>query len=179
MKWIEASQLLTDLSKRKGAQFVTIYTETVPPMLKTNNPFLGRVFCRQRHNVQLNFLYEAAVNRVRDKEGKIPDFEAKLPKWGTQIEGTPFRIHLKKGDSEPTVYLRTRVLRSEVKEYYLDKQFVDDLPTRDQIISFIPKKEGSWASQGVDEEHEIIVRDFKVVSIRAITHNGETYIIER
>lgn len=179
MKFVELQDLIKTLYPEKSPVFVELYVETEPTMRKGANPFLGRVKTRQKHNCQVNFNYENAVNNVLKKEGKDPEFEAGSLKWGTLIYGTPFLVHTKKGSSDPSVYLRTRVLKSGIKEYYLDGKFVDHIPLRDQIISFIPAKEGSWAHQGVNAENEVIVRTFKMESIKAITHRGETYVVEK
>jgi hypothetical protein len=179
MKFVELQDLISKLYTEKDPTFLGLHVETVPEMRKGGNPFLGRVYTRQHHNCQINFNYQAAVNRVLDKEGKEADFQASPLKWGTPIEGTPFLVHTKKGDSSPTVYLRTRILHSKMKEFFLDGKFVDSIPLREQILSFIPAKSESYQHQGVSSEHEVIVRTFKMDSIKAAIYRGETYIVEK
>lgn len=179
MKFIEAQDLIGKLYTEKDPTFLGLYVETVPEMRKACNPFTGRVYTRQHHNVQINFRYEAAVNRMLTKEGKEASFEASPLKWGTPVDGTPFLIHTKKGNTAPTIYLRTRVLHSNMKEFYLDGKFVDSIPLLEQIKSFIPAKSESYQHQGVSAENEVVVRTFKMESIKAIVMKGETYIVEK
>ena len=177
----------------KGASFAQLYTETEVDLTKSalsdvQATFLPtqplhlwagykdiKVTKKQSHNCQLNFNYSNAVNNQRMAEGGDCDFVAQAPKWGTRIPGTPLISHVKKGSDITSFYLMTRVLRSTPSDYYINGKFVDSIPVVEAIqnsIKHYPSK-----SQGI--EKEVIIRTFKLDSIRAITMDGETLVVEK
>jgi hypothetical protein len=160
----------------RGASFAQLYTEVVPDLPKSS-PYYGKVTKKQCHNVQLNFSYSNAVNNMRLTEGKEADFTPSLPKWGSRIVGTPLLTHMKKGDTETTFYLITRVLKSQQAGYFLNGEEVLDIPTLDSIRGDMRAPYSNKAHQGI--EHEVVIRTFKLNSIRAITMDGETLVVEK
>jgi|ERR1035437_8457504 hypothetical protein len=177
LKFINVADFFSEMFHfSKGAKFAQLYTETVPDLPK-KSPYYGLVTKKQSHNVQLNFSYSNAVNNMRLKEDKEADFVAAAPKWGTRIPGTPIIMHCKKNSTVTEAYLMTRVLKSAPSEYYLDGKFVDDVPTLDAIRGNMNKVYDNKAHQGV--EKEVIIRTFKLSSIKAITIDGETKVVEK
>jgi len=176
VKIVDVKELFTTLYNQRSATFVGLLTEVTVPMRKTGNPFLDRVTKRQYHSCQISFDYSNSVNNRRDKEGNEPDFIPSFRKWGLHVTGSPLIIHTKKGETTPTFYLETRVLNSRPADYYLDKVKVINQATLADILSFCPEKHSNAEHQGV--EREVIVRDFLLNSIKAITYNKETYIVE-
>ena len=85
-------------------------------------------------------------------------------------------MHCKKGETETNAYLMTRVLKSSPSEYYLDNKIVDDVPTLDAIRGDMNKSYSNKKHQGV--ENEVIIRTFRLSSIKAITMDGKTLIVE-
>jgi len=160
----------------RGTSFAQLYTEVEVPLPKSS-PYHDRVKKRQCHNVQLNFSYSNAVNNMRLQENLEPTFIPSIPKWGTRLPGTPLISHLKKGDTETTFYLMTRVLKSQQADYYLDGRPVYDIPILDAIRDDMRAPYSNRKHQGV--EHEVIIRTFKLNSIRAITMGGETLVVEK
>jgi hypothetical protein len=159
----------------KGAKFAQIYT-SVDPIESKGSEYAGRVQKKQNHNVQLNFSYQNAVNNQRIAEGLDHDFIAQAPKWGTRIPGTPLISHIKKGSDITSFYLMTRVLRSSPASYYLDGNQILDAPLLDEVLGHT-KATYSNKSQGT--EKEICIRTFKLDSIRAITLDSETLVVEK
>jgi hypothetical protein len=183
MKLLDAQELLTELSKLKGTTFIRLETETIPIMRKGGNPFLDRVKVKQTHNCLLGADYEDMVNRVREKEGKTPDFTSGDLKWGTRIPGTPFISHTPKNTGLFTLYLMVNVRHSRSKRFYLKNQagnffLVRKKSVRDQIRSFMPAKTLGNIRQGVNEDHAVIIRTFKLDSIRSMRYNRHLYLIE-
>lgn len=179
MKLLEATEFLSKLSKeKKGPEFISLTVKTVPEMRKGGNPFIGRVFKVNTLNCQINGIYQNAVNNAREKEGSERTFEAAPLKWGMHVPDSPFIVHTKKGESKPSFYLQTRVLHSSTPDYYLDGKFIESLPLRDQVISFIPGKSQNCETQGVSGENEVIIRTFRLDSIMQMKYRGETYIID-
>ena len=180
MKTLDLNQFFTHLYQSRPGTFVGLTTETVPDMRKTDNPFFGRVTKRSFTTVQIGASYANAVNNRREKEGvvDIEPFTPKPRKWGVRINGTPLVVHVKKGDDKPRYYMECRVLQTNHEpQYYLDGKFVDSIPLRDQILSFISKPSSNAAWQGVTEE--VIIRDFALESIVQVKMDKETYVIER
>lgn len=180
MKTLDLNEFFTKLYVSRPGTFVGLTTETVPDMRKTDNPFFGRVTKRSFTTVQIGASYANAVNNRREKEGvaDIEPFTPKPRKWGVRINGTPLVIHVKKGEDKPRYYMECRVLQTNHEpEYYLDGVFVDNIPLRDQILSFISAPSSNAAWQGVTDE--IILRDYALDSIVQVKMDKETYVIER
>lgn len=180
MKTLDLNEFFTKLYVSRPGTFVGLTTETVPDMRKTDNPFFGRVTKRSFTTVQIGASYANAVNNRREKEGvaDIEPFTPKPRKWGVRINGTPLVIHVKKGEDKPRYYMECRVLQTNHEpQYYLDGRFVDSIPLRDQILSFISPKSSNAAWQGVADE--IILRDYALDSIVQVKMDKETYVIER
>ena len=156
----------------RGAQPVTIVTETDSRMVKKHrqtgdpNPYLGRVVKRSRVNGMVNWVYANSVNRQRGREGEEQDFTPEPRKWGERVAGTPFVAH--KG----ALYLELKVERAVEEPVYLcDGQEID----RAQIAAYLPKRRSNAGHQGV--EQEVILRDYRVDSIREITFGGRHCIV--
>lgn len=176
MKLVDTKELFTKLFNQNGATFVGLLTEVIPPMRKTGNPYLNKVTKRQFHNVQIGFNYTNAINNRRDKEGEEKDFVASPRKWGRRINGTPIVEHVKSGEYGVNYYLETRVLNSQKPDYYLNGVKLNNEVVLNDVLSFMSKKHSNAEHQGV--ENEVIVRDFRLDSIIAVTLNKETYIVE-
>lgn len=177
----------------KGATFASLYTETevdltlgaieevkevflpTQPLHLWNDYKDIKVTKKQNHNCQLNFSYSNAVNNQRMLEGGDPDFIPQAPKWGTRIPGTPLISHIKKGSDITSFYLMTRVLRSTPSDYYINGKFVDSIP----VVEAIKGNVRHYPSKSQGTEKEIVIRTFKLDSIKAITMDGETLVVER
>lgn len=183
MKTVDLNEFFTKLYTSKPGAFVGLTTETVPDMRKKDangqpNPFLGRVTKRSFTTVQIGASYTNAVNNRREKEGIEPTFEPKPRKWGVRLNGTPLIVHVRAGDTEPTFYMECRVLSvNHEPQYYLDGRFVDMLPLRDAILSYIAAPSSNAAWQGVTDE--VVVRDYALNSILQVKMDKEVYVIER
>lgn len=150
--------LITDRAM-SGAFIVTLETCTVPAMRKAGNPYAGRVVKISRVNGMLNWNYENAVNAQCDREEKDADFEAYPRKWGKRLTRTPLVAH------NGNLYVELKVQRSLECRY----ETLDGRPVEADAIA--PYLSGNSASrQGVDRE--IILRDYAVENITAITIDG-------
>ena len=167
MKQINVNQLtnlLNDIEKNTKAKIITV---TEPGMRKTGNPYAGEVTKKTTSNVILNFDYEKDVNRTRALEGKEFDFEAKSRKWGEHLGNSPLITDNGK------LYLNCRFKSVESTEY-----FHNDQPISKSVIQeWLQEKKSGAAYQGLDEEHEVVVRTYKLVSLKEIEVNGEHYVI--
>ena len=161
-------QLEQILGQLRGATFVTLLTRTEPSMNKGGNPFHGKVFKISRVNGVANFKYANSVNRQRGREGKVEDFRPEPRKWGQRVEGTPLVFH--KGQT----YLELKVERSLGHSYVWANGDVMSDEEVEQLKSHLRKRKQP-ETQGTDKE--IILRDYKLSNIIAITMNGQQSIV--
>lgn len=164
MKLITRAELITLIKSIKGATFATITLSTDPTMRKTNNPFHGMVKKVAIHNVCLNFNYENSVNRQREREDKIADFEAQST-WG--VHESPAIVVYK-----DQTYLQAKLEKTLNFMYVstIDRKPVD----ASQLEEFLPKR-SEMANQGVNETIKTIKP--KIDNIVAISVKGEDYQI--
>lgn len=150
------------LNARRGANIVSIETETTPRMRKTGNPYAGRLVKQSKINGMINWYYENSVNNQREREGKKTDFEAKPRQWGKRVKGTPLVEH--KG----RYYLEVKVENTYGKTYIDDQ---GNVVNQEEIEEFLYNSSSS--RQGVEDK--VILRDYKLDSIQSITMNGKKY----
>lgn len=157
MKTLTQQELVNTVKAIKGATFVTIETETLPKVIKGASPLVKR----SRVNGVINFIYENSVNKQREREGSEKDFEAAPRTWG-EHETAAIVTHKDKN------YLQLKVEKSQEPEYFSGGERLQKA-VAEQILY----QSKSSSRQGV--EKEVIVRTYKIESIRKITINGETY----
>lgn len=168
-KEITLKQLVKVLMAVTGATPATFEAMTEVKMNKTNNPYYGKIFKKQRSNVFINFNYANSVNKALTKEGKEADFVPQARPWGEKIPGAPIVLH--KGE----FYLEARFLQNEPKvEYFKDGKSID----KAEFETFLPKEkvvEGAENnSQGL--EAPVVIRTFKITNIHEITVGGIRYV---
>ena len=168
MKQVNQNQLVNLLAGLTPNTPAKITTLTDPKLKKTGNPYNeGQIMKASVATVLLNYSYEKEVNRGRALEGKEFDFEAKPRKWGERFGNTPLITH------NGQLYLSCKFLNTESTKYLNEGTEIDKL----SIEQWLPVSKSAADKQGLDEAHEIIVRDFKIASITEIEVNGETYKI--
>lgn len=69
----------------KGAQPVSMVTETLPKVKKETKQQYGIIKKHTYYNCFFGTNYEAAVSRRLEKEGKDPDFQTETPVWMEKI----------------------------------------------------------------------------------------------
>ena len=153
-----------------GATFISITTETDPRLLGgKKNPHKGhvlKVMCGgnvmifQNKNIHG---YEAMVQRRLVKEGKDPaSFEMGERQWGHRIPNTPFVEH--KGE----YYLEVIFLQTGDIHYELDGKLISKSNVRG-----LPVKAVEGGQGGLNDK--VVIRAFKVSSIRSLVINGVEY----
>lgn len=173
MKVVTVSEVMRIIrEKTVGASMVTVELDSPMDgkgkMRTKGNPYAGKgVVKRETLNGVIGYIYENAVNRVADKEGK-EEREAKIHPWGDMDEKHLFRIHRKNGKP----YLSMKVERVSVHGFFLPDgtQIADE-----DIRPFIPEKTKS--STQADLEAEVIARDYGMENITSIRAWGEVYVI--
>jgi len=86
---IKRADLVTLLkdSKKRGARFITIVTDTDARLVKTP-AHLKEIRKISKINGIINSSYEKSINRILEKIGEKPNFEAEPLPWGTRIDNT-------------------------------------------------------------------------------------------
>lgn len=164
--------LLSRLVGLVGASFVGLITVTEPKMRKTGNPYAGKVVKVARTSGQVNFDYDGAVGRAREKEGKPAEDWQKGESWHEpyMIDGkyTPFCRHKKDG----TLYVRVRHMGGS--SVYIDKDTGEEVD-KELLKPFLP--DASYGNQGLDKGDEVRFVTYKLDSVRAATVKGETLVV--
>lgn len=167
LKKISQRELFSLLCNKSGAQIITITTETDPgKSLKYKN----KVVKRSRVNGVINWHYQNAVNRQRQREYKEQDFKVKPRKWGTRIPLSPCIQH------NGNVYLEMKVENVHGTEYFA-KHGNTLIPTTKEEVSEYLKKRTNY-SEAQDLDKEVILRDYKLSSIIEIRIQGEIYTVK-
>lgn len=160
----------------RGTFGITVTTVTEPKMKKTNNPYYGRVKkLTILTNVALGYDYENTANNRLERNGLTPCFKAQKSN-GKTWEEYPYIL---KSDKDASVkYLRCTMRQNTKVEnhYILDGIFIKNEKTISEIKSFIQASGTSkkQAECGLDDENQVIVRDFKLENIIALKQ-GEKY----
>lgn len=155
------SELLATLKNFAGCTFLALEAATVPKMLKRGNPLIGKeVVKHTRVTGRIGSSYKNEVNNERfDAYGDDIAIwnPAELP-WGEWVEGCSL-IEL-----NGKYYLR--VIVDHLKWRYFT---VDGEPVADEVVTcWLPKKKNEGDRQGLPAEKVVIVRNYKLESIRAI-----------
>lgn len=166
MRVVSRAKLIEQLKSTDGASsFVSIRTAVEPRMRKTDNPYWGKLLKYSTINGLINVNYSSSVSNQREREGIEEEFVAEQRKWGVKIPKTPLVEH--RGE----FYLEIKVHSVSSSEYItLDGEVVD----RELVKPFlyIPKQAATQKT-----EKPIILRDFKISSIRSITMHGEEFAV--
>lgn len=165
---------------QNSATIATMETETIPDMVKKDrvtgqpNPYIGRVVKQSRVNGIVGaWNYESAVNRQRVRESdaetiaeveSIPEFVAEPRSWGERLPQTGLVKH---GEN---YYVEIKVQRAIETTYLIDGRPATDDELED-LKRYLPKKKEGTRQQ---VEKPVILRDYKVESIKSVTMNGQT-----
>lgn len=169
IRQVTPNQIEDILREIRGAKAVTITAKTELKMkVSARQAFSGPVFKLSRVNGMINWVYENAVNRQREREGVTADFESHPRQWGVRLQGTPFVQH------NDSLYLELKVEKSLEEPTYVDVE--GNAVTFDAVQPHLTARSNS-SRQGV--EKQIILRDYRMDSITSITVNGTCYIIVR
>lgn len=166
----EAVEMIRD--NVKGASFVSIDCSTEPKMNKGGrggtpvNPYHGKIRKLNTLTGCIGFDYESSVNRLATKEDK-DEREAKSRKWGQLTSDRLFVTH------NGGFYLQMKVESSGTPRYILSD--TGGTVHKEVIKDWLPKPRKS--STQADLEGEVVVRDVKMVNVKSMRFNGETYTI--
>ena len=165
----------------RGANFVQVFSRTIPRMTKTSNPFFGKIEKVAETNCQINWFYDNAVNNQRTKEEVLEQFTPQPRIWGTHIfnpfigknSKTIIEHTNKNDDYNQYVQMRTLSVQDVRYEWIENGQTLTE-NEREQLKQYLQKRS---KSQTQDVEKEIIVSDYKVESIEMLSMNNILYVI--
>ena len=117
--------------------------------------------------------FNVQVLRQMEKEGLNPDdFEAGEMSYGHWMPKTVFIEHTKKGDTEPTHYLRVHFVRNGKSKHFLDGVPVD---LNDIVDTSAPPTPSKQDKLGIKDK--VIPRNYKLASIDRIRIDGTEYVV--
>jgi hypothetical protein len=170
VKSITQSELEALFFATDKTQFVSFVSVTDPSMRKRENPY------SKARKVSLvvgvvNWTYSKTVNRQRGREQKVMNFRALERKWGTRVKGTPLVSHVVADQGETRLYLEVKVERRTF--LYFDSE------TRERIdeAAIEPFLKDPDPNPRQDLDREIVLRDYRLISIAELTLGGEQYRI--
>lgn len=148
-----ADSLRDYLDSRRGCTFVTLYAVTVPKMLKTNNPYFGRLVHKWARNVTFGADYVAAIHRRWDEVG-LADFFVPEKLWfgkgerinrymarhtGTNVEYLVYQLRTDK-DGKPLPHVFTEYRTTDTDEVVakedVEVYFPKISPSKKQLVEF-------------------------------------------
>ena len=151
-------QLVEAIREKKGAELVTIKTETIPTLNAAGKAKFGQIFKQCHMNIMIGFDYENCVNNQKGREQAELDFVSAPRRWGT-------RPDLKTVEHNGQTYISANCLKTFDVEYIgQDGETID----AELVKPYLPKKSASRQ----DVQKEVIYRDFKVQSIKQINFRG-------
>jgi len=182
MATITRDELETMLRGLDRPLIATLLTDVEPEMVKKDretkepNPYLGRVRKQSRVNGIIGaWNYTNAVNNQRMRESDaetveeveaVPIFEALPRAWGERLTGTALVHH--KGQ----YYVEVKVERAIETVYMIDGRPASEAEV-EAIRRYLPKRENEGQRQEV--EKIVVLRDYKLDSIKAVRVGGEQY----
>jgi len=149
----------------KGAQPVSMVTETLPKVKKETKNMFGKIAKHTYYSAFFGTNYEAAVNRRLQKEGKDADFQTETPLWLEKINNVCG--HHK---NDPT---KRYVIYSEPKKH---KEIYFDI-----ALNIVDKNKIAFYSTGKPQKqglnNPIKYRTVKLENIKTVSMLGKKYIL--
>ena len=167
MDMMTEMELKRMMENRKGATMVTIYTDTAPDMRKTGNPYMGARKLTVINGV-IGYIYDNAIINRAAKEGVTLTGGSKPHPWGDMTENHTLRINRKTGEAYLSLMCRNVI---SVKYVFNGVEI-----TKDKLAPWLSEKSEGSSTQA-DLTEKIIVRDYKLANITAITIGGVTYTV--
>ncbi|KKN55710.1 hypothetical protein LCGC14_0580120 [marine sediment metagenome] len=166
----------------RGANFVQVFSRTVPAMRKTENEFFGLVEKVAEKNCQINWFYKNAVQNQRTREDVFDDFTPHPRTWGTmmfnpilQKTSKTLLDHTNKKTKVYCQYVQMRTLKTENTHYeWLETGVKLTNKEVAELKTFFPPYRKSQTQR---TEKEIIVNDYKIQSIEMLSMNNVLYVV--
>jgi hypothetical protein len=161
---VTTNEVINMVKSVKGSTMITLETETLCDMNKTNNPFYGAIK-KSVVNGQVGFYYDNAVNNQRGREEKEMDFTSQKPKWAvaTDCKG------IVTNQAGTKFYLYIKILSAESPTYFFNGREV----SKDNIAPYL--KEHKKPHTQANIEKEVVVRMYSIENIKKVKMFGNEY----
>ena len=172
----------------RGAKPVTITARTTPKLSGGMKNRLTGLQKLSMVNGIINFSYENAVNKQREREDVAETFHAKPRSWGVRLftdqqkmiplvakvdtDFPYFTFEDLKRVPVEKLYLELKVQKSLKHEYYLNGELVPNDEAEKEVYSA-----PSSGRQAV--EREVILRDYALDNVEEVVMDGEVFILAR
>ena len=160
----------------KALKAANVKKADLPPKIAFTDVFKGDVYVtsnRKGYGMG-EYEYQSMVNNKRAKEDKNTDFVSESPKGKTWVKGSE-KVLLASISDENKKYVRTYKFNDSKDDRVL--HYEDGTPLTDEEIEALKDfTTPSKPSKKQDVDNEIIVRDFGLDSIIAITINNQLYV---
>lgn len=170
MQTLTLAEFRDTLMNLRGAKPVSLVSVTVPK-LRAGNPF-GPLRKRSYTNGMINWSYQNAVNKQRDREEIAEPFIAEPRKWGERIiraDGTLTPLVQHKGK----YYIEMKIEKS-LDHTYQDSE--GNTIENKLVDVWLPEKKDGGRQE---VERPVILRDYSLENIEQLTVNGETLVLEK
>lgn len=165
------------LNEVKGCKFINVMALTDADMYLRNNPYRGRVQKFTITPMQFNYDYETAVNNRLERDGKERTFNASSLPWGAWVDGMVNKVITHKD----ALYMRTYCVRNtRPRTYYFVDGHLASVEEMVEIRKWMKPSSVSekQSAEGLAEEFQVKPRDYKFVSLVAVTINGTRIYIQ-
>ena len=162
---LDCASLIQVLNETTAGRFITIVADTAPTMRKTDNSYFGHIVKRSVIQSTAHPDY-AKVLAAKIKKDGLEKREVKARKWGHRLKGTPFVVHVKKGETEIKMYLEMYIINS-LGYVYFDTR-TGEIVDKEIINAFLPPR----------KKTEVIWRDFGINTIKELRADGKQYVID-
>lgn len=181
---IDRSGLVALLENTEKHQFVSVETETNPKMNVNGRVSKLSIFdkfgCSPKSIVKVSsftamigLTYKNVIENRLKKEGKdISSYETGTS-WHEPVPGTKNLVRHKQSGEE-YVYLFCVANNVPTSAFYNMES--GKMIDKEELTEYLPK-ETAPKNQGLDEGNEVIVRTYKLGSIRKIKTEGEVYSV--
>jgi hypothetical protein len=182
--FIDQNGLINILENTKTHQFINVESETNPKLLvkgrnsKLTIPEKFNCFSTDIKKISqfvcmLGLDYKHVIESRLIKEGKDISLYEKGSSWFEHVEGTRNLVRHKE-TKELYVYLFLVANNIPTSAYYntANGTMID----KEELTEYLPK-ESAPTNQGLNDGNEVLVRTFKLSSIRKIVLDKETYLV--
>ena len=167
LQQISISELVELLKNFSGYSFAGLQTYTDARAKKTGNPFPEKTIIKESQLlVNVGFHYSNSLVNQAKRENVSTDFNVQSRVWGERIIGTPLVEH--KGNF---------YLEAKCEKVYFSR-LVDihgNEILREDALPFLPVRKESSTQDRL--EKKIILRDFRLDSIKKFAFDGKIYLV--
>ena len=181
MKNVTVGEMVHVLEGYKGHSFVSLETSTIPKLTKKGRDsgltLKEKLDCFHivkvsKFNAGIGYNYVSMIENRLDKEGKDKEEYKQGTSWHEPFENTN-TIRQHKATKELYFYVAL-IANNPSSSFYLDER--GNIVDKQDLVEFLPKPSAP-KNQGLTDGNEILVRTLKLESLKKITMEKETYIV--